>query len=565
MKRIIYIMSALCMTLLAVSCAKDIAEVPAGETTVNVRMQLPSDIATKAFSDGTTATSLSYAVYESGGSKALITSEDQVSFTSLAASLSIHLALGKSYDIIFWADCGSSSPYKFNPDSQTITVDYASAACNDENRDAFFGSIKDMEVTDSMTVGVTLSRPFAQVNVCTSDRAKATLAGLSLTSSSLTLTGNVYSTLNLLTGAVSDEVAGDLVFAASAIPSGETLLIAGDQYDVIAMTYALVSSDKALTECAINFKGTYLGSDYDRDIAVHSLPVQRNYRTNSYGALLIGDVQIDVNISSDYIKDEGTGSLDDPYAISKALALINAGKNTSSYVYVHGFVSEITEVNTTDGYATYSISDVGGTSQIEVYKGLGLGGAKFASTEDIALGDEVVVYGVLALSGTTPVIGEGSYIYTLGGTSKSGTDSMTATALGLTTTFASFADVKLSTPALYSGFAKSSNSGAIQIGESNNCAIFTTKSGGKAKKLTVEWTSGNGANRTLNIYGSNKAYSAASDLYDSAKCGDLIGTLTFTSSTENAKELEVSGTYSYIGIRPAANTIYLNSVKVDWE
>lgn len=118
---------------------------------------------------------------------------------------------------------------------------------------------------------------------------------------------------------------------------------------------------------------------------------------------------------------EGAGTQASPYNVTKALSLINSKTNTSDKVYVSGTISKIDDVSTSYGNATYYISDDGATTtQLEVYRGYGLGGAKFTSASDIKVGDKVIVYGALTLYNNTPEITAGSQIYSLNGTTSGG-------------------------------------------------------------------------------------------------------------------------------------------------
>lgn len=115
--------------------------------------------------------------------------------------------------------------------------------------------------------------------------------------------------------------------------------------------------------------------------------------------------------------------------------------------------------------------------------------------------------------------------------------------------------------AVYTVQCAGSNS-SIQLRSSGSSSgVVTTASGGKVKKITVEWQSNTVNGRTLNVYGKNSAYSAASDLYNSSNQGTLIGTIVCGTSTE----LTITDDYEYIGFRSASGAMYLTSVSIVWE
>ena len=114
--------------------------------------------------------------------------------------------------------------------------------------------------------------------------------------------------------------------------------------------------------------------------------------------------------------------------------------------------------------------------------------------------------------------------------------------------------------AVYAGNSAGGND-AIQLRSTNNSGIVTTGSGGSVKKITVVWNSNTTNGRTLNVYGKNSAYSAASDLYNTSNQGNLLGTIVMGTSTS----LTISGNYEYIGFRSNSGAMYLTSVSIEWE
>lgn len=120
----------------------------------------------------------------------------------------------------------------------------------------------------------------------------------------------------------------------------------------------------------------------------------------------------------------GDGTVENPYSVASALYLITEGKITEDKVYVEGTISKIDEIDTSTQYgnATYYISDDGSTtSQLEVFRGYNLGGAKFKSNTDIKVGDKVIIYGQLVYyNQKTPEFTQGSSIYSLNGQTAGG-------------------------------------------------------------------------------------------------------------------------------------------------
>ena len=282
------------------ACSRDEMESAGmnGDGVVTFSARLPEQLQTRSMGDGQTARKLTYAVYAVGEQTPLLTSESEgapaVEFTDLKAQLTLRLTTGKSYDVLFWADAygqkDESNPYKVDYQAQTVTVDYAAAESNDENRDAFFGSVTGMKVTGAMSQDVTLVRPFAQVNVGTDDLEEAVAGGLQSAALATSMSAtNVPTTLNLLNGTTTGSTSVD--FASHAVPT-ESLVVSGRTYTYLAMNYLLMGADKTTTNIAFAFTdGATTGN-----LTFSNVPVQRNYRTNIIGSVLTGDVDFDIDI-----------------------------------------------------------------------------------------------------------------------------------------------------------------------------------------------------------------------------------------------------------------------------
>lgn len=261
------------------------------EGTVTFTAQLPSEMGTRAFADGLTAKHLQYAVYEAGQSTPLPVFGDETTvvgeaeMVNLKKSVTLKLTSGKSYDVIFWADATTDSPYTFNPASQEVSVDYSKVNNNSDNCDAFFKK-ETITVSGNQSVDVKLTRPFAQVNIGTDDFDAAKASGLEVTQTEVV--AKAFATLNLATGKVSDEA--DRTFTMKAIPTasdGEFPVAGGYKY--LSMDYLLVGADKATVDVAFNYGGP-------QNRTFTNVPVQRNYRTNIYGSLLTNTTDFNVVI-----------------------------------------------------------------------------------------------------------------------------------------------------------------------------------------------------------------------------------------------------------------------------
>ena len=128
--------------------------------------------------------------------------------------------------------------------------------------------------------------------------------------------------------------------------------------------------------------------------------------------------------------------------------------------------------------------------------------------------------------------------------------------------YASFDDVSKSSSAVYKGETAKNAQSDIQLRTSGSSSGIVSKiSGGLVKKVTFVWGTGNASGRTVDIYGKNTAYTAASDLYgDAAAKGTSLGSIVVGTSTE----VTVSGDYEYVGIRSNSGAAYIASITIQW-
>ena len=114
-----------------------------------------------------------------------------------------------------------------------------------------------------------------------------------------------------------------------------------------------------------------------------------------------------------------TNTPETAYTVAQAFELIAAGQGLDTKVYVKGYISNVKEVSTSFGNATYSLNDeitYNAETALLVYRGYYLDGEKFTAEDQIKVGDQVVVYGKLVDYNGTYEINTGSSIYSINGT-----------------------------------------------------------------------------------------------------------------------------------------------------
>lgn len=294
MKKILFLGAMAAMLLGTASCSNDM-EPEMTDGTVQFKVELPGNIDSRAnISDGTTATKLEVACYDADGNyiPTLVapTTITITPFNERVATVTMKLVKGQTYSFAFFAHA-DGAPYAFNAGTKlsecnfTVTDNYTGTACvsNAENRDAFYATLTDYEVT-SATTEVELHRPFAQLNFGTDDLAAAEAAGI-IPGQSMVTVKQVATSFNLSTGKAATDDAVDATFALAARPTEK--LVVDKEYDWMAMNYFLVPNNEANVDVEMTVKTADKNGTAREDVVVpvNSVPVKKNHRTNILGSL----------------------------------------------------------------------------------------------------------------------------------------------------------------------------------------------------------------------------------------------------------------------------------------
>ena len=300
MKTLKYLAAA-ALTFLAVGCNKEqVTEVPDGQMVdVTFTAALPGEMATKALGDGQTAKTLYVSVYENDVDKTHLGDLDKTAtFTDLKTQVKFSLVKGKTYNFVFWAQAEGATCYNID-DLKNIKISYEGAVANDENRDAFYATRKELKVNGALTETIKLYRPFAQVNFGTADLFDAAAAGFIPAQSAFTATdvANVFDTFNA-EGKVEGLATDKVTFAKAEIPGGGETLVTkdGTKYLWMTMNY-IIPVGKQGEKHISNVTAEFIPEKGDAITASSpQTPVQNNYRTNILGNLLTSQVIFNVEI-----------------------------------------------------------------------------------------------------------------------------------------------------------------------------------------------------------------------------------------------------------------------------
>lgn len=294
MKSLKYLAAA-ALTLLAVGCNKEqVTEVPDGQVVdVTFTAALPGGMATKAIGDGMTAKTLYVSVYENDAEKSHLGDLDKTAtFTDLKTQVTFSLVKGKTYNFVFWAQAEGATCYDID-DLKNIKISYEGAVANDENRDAFYATRKELKVNGALTETIKLYRPFAQVNFATADYTDALKAGFNPAVSSFTAS-EAATTFDTFAEEGKDKV--EVALTETEVPADVLKTLDGKTYTRLAMNY-LIPVGKQGESHNIDVAATFKANNGEAvKVSAPNAPVQNNYRTNILGNLLTSQIIFNVEI-----------------------------------------------------------------------------------------------------------------------------------------------------------------------------------------------------------------------------------------------------------------------------
>ena len=286
-------LAAAALTLLAVGCNKEqVTEVPDGQMVdVTFTAALPGEMATKTIGDGQTAKKLYVSVYENDAEKTKLDLDKTATFTDLKTQVKFSLVKGKTYNFVFWAQA-EGAPYVVTDLKNIKVKDYTTDA-NDEKRDAFYATRKELKVNGALTETIKLYRPFAQVNFATADYADAKKAGFNPAVSSFTAS-EAATTFDTFAEEGKDKV--EVALTETEIPADVLKTLDGKTYTRLAMNY-LIPVGKQGESHNIDVAATFKANNGEAvTVSAPNAPVQNNYRTNILGNLLTSQVIFNVEI-----------------------------------------------------------------------------------------------------------------------------------------------------------------------------------------------------------------------------------------------------------------------------
>ena len=347
MKHINLLLTSAALTLLAASCAQDDVMPPtSGDGNLNLTVQLPGGMGTRAFADGKSATQLSVVVYDSENNTYIQDEKAVFAPDQLTTTVSLNLAAGRTYNIAFFAHNGVDGVYTLDTNACTVTVDYSKMTTyNSVDYDCFY-TLETIDVKDAINKTVRLNRPVAQINWGTNDLSEGSIttdmaygdgAANLWTKVSVKDVDNV---LNLISGETSKATGfdGSFEFGAEKRPNGENYPV--DKYEYLSMQYLLVpNTSSSVIDLKLTSYNTEEATKNMSTVTVAAAPVQANYRTNIYGALLTRPADFTVEKLPGFAGDDFNMSADpsEPVTDENGVYLI---KNQSELAWLANQVND---------------------------------------------------------------------------------------------------------------------------------------------------------------------------------------------------------------------------------
>lgn len=291
MKRFSTILLAMAAVVVAaVSCNKEGNE-PEGKMAVLSYEVNLSEVATKAFGDGLTVDKLACAIYDDE----TLYVKDTVSKADGKFTYTPSLYYGKTYTVVFFAY--KDGAYAVSDDLKTIT-----RSGNGEAADAFtYKETVKINADGTLTIdgaastetasshSVTLTRPFAQLNIGTESLNDMNNVGATAVKVTLDGCAANYSVLDGASGTTT-------VTYTSTVSdfSANKFTVNSKEYSLVSLNYLFAADNVTATIEVLR------GEEVIRTITMDSVPLKANEKTNIYGNLVIGELTFNVSMDPEF-------------------------------------------------------------------------------------------------------------------------------------------------------------------------------------------------------------------------------------------------------------------------
>ena len=302
MKKLLYCAAALPMAFFAGSCQRENLE-PVANGGVTYTITLPEAVQTKG-SNGYDSYDLYYEVYKTTDATAQLLFEKKVTMTGNTTTVALDLLNDQDYTVLFWANKAGEA--WFNT-ADLRNVEMVQSASNNNDRDAFCAKDELDNFDGAITKTVTLTRPFAQLNIATI----VPEVDYNITpNASYVKVSNIPVAYNVATASPVG-TAVEVEYTKNLVPTGKKI---NNEYDLVAMNYVLVPEGNVTVYYEIETaNGTVKNT-------VNNVPLRKNYRTNILGNLLTSNATYTVELKPGFEEGDYTSSDDGRTAVKVTTA-----------------------------------------------------------------------------------------------------------------------------------------------------------------------------------------------------------------------------------------------------
>ena len=227
--------------------------------------------------------------------------ERTVEMTGNTTTVTLDLLNDQDYTILFWANKQGTNYFDLT-NLRNVVVKTPITANNDD-RDAFCGKDQIIQHDGAQTKTVTLTRPFAQVNIGTIVPSQTQIGYDVTPSKSYVRISDIPTAFNVFTG-LPEGQATTVEFSTEEepadIPSGY-LKVNDDEssYKWVAMNYIVVPESVVEVYYEITTANGVVEN------TINNVPVKKNYRTNIIGNLLTSNATYNIQILPGFEGDNG--------------------------------------------------------------------------------------------------------------------------------------------------------------------------------------------------------------------------------------------------------------------
>lgn len=288
MKKTIYLLLAL--PFLMVSCNNDEQAINEETLQVSFTAGISTHIGSRSETEERSVNKVVCAVFDAKTEKEVLRETKDITDEQIV--FEPRLIKGRSYHVAFWAMKGDNYDVTNMREIKRASTNNSIDEENEDNYDAFTGTITINNILHTTTQQITLTRPLAQLNIGITEEdwnAVSNPETFNQTPGTVEIPNLGFSSFDAMQGKACGEEVNRTLTA-----TGNELIVNGQTFKTLAKCYFFPTG--ANQDINITVKDNSTDKKEIRIVEVKNVPFNVNYKTNLVGSFLTGTITFNVSL-----------------------------------------------------------------------------------------------------------------------------------------------------------------------------------------------------------------------------------------------------------------------------